>query len=137
VLPHQLWGHVRWRSAENLKLLRIGAKCCKSEVNDLNHIGFIFYQNIVELYITVCNSSCVQKIESFCNLSEEFSANRFFNLSVGTLLFHVLMQRNALNVICDDADLLGSFYQIVHLYDMWVVNLLQRHYLSLNSFSFH
>lgn len=137
MLPHQLWGHVRWRSAEDLQLLRIGAECRKPKVNDLDHVRFILYQNIVQLYITVGNSSGVQEVKSFCDLPEELSANWLFDLSVGTLLFHVLMQRNALNIIRDDANLFRSFYQIMHLYDMWVINLLQRHYLALHRFSFH
>jgi hypothetical protein len=137
MLPHQLRSHVRWCSTEDLQLLRIGAKSRKAKVNDLNHVGFILYQNIVKLHITVRNSSGVQEIKSFSDLPEEFSAYRFFNLSVCTLLFHILVQRDPLNIIRHDANLLGSFYQIMHLYDMWVVNLFQSHYLTLHSFSFH
>jgi len=43
VLPHQLWRHVGWRSAEDLKLLRIGAKGREAKVDHLDHVGFIFY----------------------------------------------------------------------------------------------
>jgi len=137
MLPHQLWGHVRWCSTENLQLLRIRAECRKTKVNDLDHVGFILYQNIVKLHITMCNSSGVQKIKSFSDLPEEFPAYRLFNLSVCTLLFHVLMQGNALNVIRHDANLLGRFYQIMHLNDMRMVNLFQSHYFTLHCFSFH
>ena len=106
MLPHQLWSHVGWRSAEDLELLRIGAKCRKSKVDDLDHVRFILYQNIVQLDITVSDSSRVQEIERFCDLPEELTTNRLFDLSVGALLLHVLMQRNALNIICHDANLL-------------------------------
>jgi hypothetical protein len=75
MLPYQLWGHVRRCSTENLQLLRIGAKCRKTKVNDLDHVGFILYQNIVKLHITVCNSSGVQELKSFSDLPKEFSAN--------------------------------------------------------------
>ena len=49
-------------------------------------------------------------IESFTNLLEKSSTSIFFNLSIGALLFDVLMKTNALNIISHNAYFLLGFY---------------------------
>ena len=47
------------------------------------------------------------------------------------------MQRDALDVVCYNANLLRSFNQVIHFYNVRVVNLLQGHDFPLYSLSFH
>lgn len=79
----------------------------------------------------------MQIVKCFCNLSEKLPANGFLHLPIGTLLLNILVERNALNIICDYANLFGCFYQIMHFYNMWVVYFLQGHYFTLDGFSLH
>ena len=137
MFTHQFRSHIRWRPTKYFELLLIRTKGCKPKINNFDHIRLVFYENIVKLNVPMSNSSGMQEVKCFYDLFEKLPTNRLFHLSVGALLLHVLMQRYALDVICDDADLFGCFYQIMHLYNMWVIYFLQCHYFTLNSFSFH
>ena len=84
------------------------------------------------------SDACMMKvIERVYNLLEKLTTYIFFYLSVGALLFHILMKRYSRNIVCNYAYLLTSFYQIIHFDNMRVVNFLQSHNFPLNCFSFH
>lgn len=133
----QLWSHIGWRSTKDFELLLVGTKGGKTKIYNFDHVSLVFYKNIVKLNVPMSNSSCVQIVKCFYDLSEKLPANRLFHLSICALLLDVLMKRYTLNIIRNDADLFSRFYQIVHLYDVWVVYFLQGHYFSLDGFSFH
>ena len=79
----------------------------------------------------------MQVIKAFCDLLKESPADRLFDDSVGAHVLDILMKRDALNVVHNNADLLLCLYQVMHPDDVWVVDLLQGHDLALNSFSLH
>ena len=79
----------------------------------------------------------MQVVKGFCDLSEKASAGRFFDLAVCALLLDVLVQRDALDVVGDDANLFVGFDQVVHFDDVRVVNLLEGHDFSLHRLSLH
>lgn len=137
MLSNQLRSHVTWRSAEDLEFLGVGAESSKTEVNDLDHISLFFDQNVVKFDVSVRNTFVMKVIKSFYDLFEEPAADRFFHLSVCALLLDVLVQRDAWDVVCYDADGLACFYQIVHLDDVRVIDLLQRHDFPLHGLSLH
>lgn len=83
------------------------------------------------------DSASMQVIKAFCDLLKESPADRLFDDSVGAHVLNILMKRNALNVVHDNADLLLCLYQVMHPDDVWVVDLLQGHDLALNSFTLH
>ena len=79
----------------------------------------------------------MQIIESLSNLLEESAADALLHLPIRALLLHVLVQRYALNVICDKANLLTSFNYIVHSDYVRVIDLLESKYLSLHGLPLH
>lgn len=79
----------------------------------------------------------VKIFKRFPYLLKKSSANTFFYYSICTLLLHILMQWNSLNIISYNAYLFLCFYQIVHFNYIWMIYFLKSHYFSLNSFSFH
>ena len=79
----------------------------------------------------------VKVVKRLTNLFEELSADRFFDLPVRALLLDILVQRYALNHICDDADLFARFNEVIHLDDVWMINLLEGHDFSLDCFALH
>ena len=136
-LPDQLRSHITRRATEDLLLLTVLAKGGKSEINDLYHMSLFFDKYIVQLDISMRNSSGMKIIKSLGNLLEESPASALLNLSIWAVVFDVLVQTDAANIISHDANLFVSFYQIVHSNYVWVINLLQRQYFSLNSFPLH
>lgn len=137
MLPYQLWCHIRGSPAEDLLLLAILAESREPKVNYFDHVCFVLDENVVKLHISVCDSSHVEIVEAFRDLLEEAAAYILFDLSVGALLLHVLVERNALDEIGDDANLLARLDQVVHTDDIGVIYALQGHYLALDRLSFH
>jgi hypothetical protein len=79
----------------------------------------------------------VQVVESLDYLFEEPPAGGLLDLSIGALLLDVLVERDALDVVGDDADLPGCLDEVVHFDDVGVVDLLQSHDLPLHCFLLH
>lgn len=52
VLFSQLWSHVRRRSAEYLEFL-VGHNGRKAKVNDLDHVGLVLNEDVVQLDVPV------------------------------------------------------------------------------------
>lgn len=92
MLADQLWSHVRWGSTEDLLLLAILAESCKSEVNDLDHVGLVLDENVVELHVSVRDTSHMQIVKCLCDLFEEATADTLLDLPVRALLLHVLVK---------------------------------------------
>lgn len=137
MLPHQLRCHIARGSAEYSKFLSIAAEGRKPKVNDFDHICFFFYQNVVKFDISVSDTFVMKVVKRFNDLFVKPSTDGFLDLPVGTLLFDVLVERYALDVVSNNADGFTSFNQVVHFDDVWVVDLLQSHDLPLNCFTFH
>ena len=76
-------------------------------------------------------------IKCLGNLLEKLATDRLLDLAVGALLLNILVERDSRNVVSNNADLFTGFDQIIHLDDMWMVDLLQSHDFSLNGFAFH
>ena len=106
---NKLWCHVGWCSAKNLKPFSIFTKRRKSKIYEFDHICTIFNKNIIKFHISMSNTSSMQIIKSFSYLFKKLSANTFFNYTISTLLFDVLMYTNSLNEISNNAYLLSGF----------------------------
>lgn len=137
VLPDQFRRHVAGRSTEDAKLLGIGAEGSESEVNDFDHVGLIFDENIIQFNVSVGDPFVVKVVECLNDLLEESATGSLLDLTVGALLLDILVQRDASNVVCDDADLFAGLDEVIHFDDVRVVNLFQRHDFSLHSLSLH
>ena len=72
-----LWRHVGRRTAEDLELFAIFAERCKSKIYELDHVRLIFDKYIIQLYISMSNSSAMQVIKGFSNLLKEPPTNPF------------------------------------------------------------
>jgi hypothetical protein len=79
----------------------------------------------------------MQVIKSLGNLLEESAADALLDLPIRALLFDILVQRYAFNVISNQAYLLASFNYIVHSDYVWVINFLKCHYFTLDCLPLH
>jgi hypothetical protein len=52
-------------------------------------------------------------------------------------LLDILVQRDALNEVSHDANLLARFDEIIHFDDVWMVDLLEGHDFALNCLPLH
>ena len=49
ILPllSDLWGHIRWGATENLQLLSVRAEDREPEIDDLDYVSLLLYQDVV------------------------------------------------------------------------------------------
>lgn len=137
LFPDELGRHVGRRAAEYFLFLAILAKSCEAKIYYLDHVCVVFYQHVVELDISVSNAFVMQIIKSFSDLLEEAAADALLHLAIRALLFDVLVQRYAFNVIGHEANLLTCFNYVVHSDYVRVINFLQGKDLALHSLPLH
>ena len=137
LLSDELGRHVGWRSTKYFLFLAILTKSCEAKIYYLDHICVVFYQDVVELDVPMRNTFVMQVIKSFSDLLEEAAADALLHLPICTFLLHILVQRYALNIIRDKANLFSSFNYIVHSDYVRVVNFLECEYLTLHGLPFH
>ena len=118
-------------------LLAVLTEGGKAKVNDLDHVRLVLDEHVVELEVAVRNTTRMKILERLGHLLEEASAHALLDDTVRALRLHVLVQRDAGNVVHHDADLLLRLYQVVHPDDVRVVDLLQRHDLPLHRLALH
>ena len=133
--------HVRRGSAKDLVLLvsalGIVGEACKAKVNNLDHSCFFFNQDVVKLNVSMCYPLFVKILKSFSYLLKKPSTCRLLNYSVGALSLHIMVHTYAIYKISHYANLLLSFYQVVHFDTVWMVYFSKGYYLTLYCFAFH
>ena len=72
----------------------------------------------------MCDTLRMQVIKALNDLFKVPSTNWLLDLSVGALLFDILVQTYALNEISYNADLFLSFYKVMHFNYIWMINFL-------------
>lgn len=79
----------------------------------------------------------MQIIKCLSNLLEKSPTDALLDLAVCALLFNVLMQGYALDVVCDEAYLFTSLNNIMHPNNVRVIDFLQGQYLALHGLPLH
>ena len=113
------------------------AEGSETKIYDLDHVGVVFNQNVVQLYVSMSNPLGVQVVEGFNNLLKKPPAGWLLDLPVGTLLLYKLVQANTSNIISHDTYFSVSLNQVVHLNYVGVVDFPEGDDLPLHSFSLH
>ena len=125
MLSDKFWCHIGRSPAKDFVLLvsalGIGGEACKAKVNNLDHSRFFFNQDIVKLDVSMCYPLLVEILEALSYLLEKPSACGLLDNSVGALRLDVMVHTYAIYKVCHYANLLLSFYQIVHFDAVWMV----------------
>ena len=82
----------------------------EAKINDLNHLGFFFDQDIVKFDISMSYALLMKIVKCFDYLFKESSADWLLNLSIMAVGFDILMNTNAINIISYNTNLLRRFY---------------------------
>ena len=105
-----------------ISALGIGCEACKAKVDYLNHSGFLLDKDVVELDVSMRYTLSVEILEALGYLLEESSASWLLHYAVRAVRFHIVVHTYAVDKVYHYANLLLSFYQIMHFYYVWMIN---------------